>query len=74
MVEKKPVTALCSAGISPDTNRNNVSVSAILPLDLTSNVTSAVVVASAASCIELDVWPVSAANKRYNSSKNISVH
>ena len=35
MVEKKQLAALCSAGISPDTHRNNVSVSAMLPLDLT---------------------------------------
>ena len=40
VVEKKPLAALCSAGVSPDTHRKNVSVSAILPLDLTSNVTS----------------------------------
>ena len=42
VVEKKPLAALCSAGISPDTQRNNVSVSAMLPLDRR---------------IELDVWP-----------------
>ena len=46
MVEKKPLAALCGAGISPDTHQNNVSVSAILPLDL--NITRRV---------ELDVWP-----------------
>ena len=34
MVEKKLLAALCSAGISPDTHRNNVSVSAMLTLDL----------------------------------------
>ena len=35
VVEKKSLAALCSAGSSPDTHRNNVSVSAMLPLELT---------------------------------------
>ena len=35
VVEKKPLAALCSAGISPDTHRNNVSFNAMLTLDLT---------------------------------------
>ena len=35
VVEKKPLAALRSAGISPDTHRNNVSVSAMFTLDLT---------------------------------------
>ena len=35
VVEKKSLAALCSAGNSPDTHRNNVSVSAMLPLELT---------------------------------------
>ena len=67
VVEKKP--ALCSAGISPDTHRNNVSDSTMLPLDLT--------LCSVTRRVELDVWPA-ASNERYvygyNSSKNISVH
>ena len=35
VVEKKALAALCSAGISPDTHRNNVRDSTMLPLDLT---------------------------------------
>ena len=65
VVEKKPLAALCSAGISPDTHRNNVSDSTMLPLDLT--------LCSVTRRVELDVWPA-ASNERYNSSKNISVH
>ena len=62
MVEKKQLAALCSAGISPNTHRNNVKFSAMLPLDLTLFV-----------ALNL-TFGLAASNERYNSSKNISVH
>ena len=64
MVEKKPLAALCSAGISPDIHRNNVSVSAVLTLDLT-----------LLRSVEINVcmFGLAESNERYNSSKNISV-
>ena len=62
VVEKKSLAALCSAGNSPDTHRNNVSVSAMLPLELTLFV-----------ALNL-TFGLAASNDRYNSSKNISVH
>ena len=64
VVEKKLLAALCSAGNSPDTHRNNVSVSAMLPLELTLFV-----------ALNL-TFGLAASNERYNSksSKNISVH
>ena len=61
VVEKKSLAALCSAGNS-DTHRNDVSVSAMLPLELT-------------LLVALNLtFGLAASNERYNSSKNISVH